>query len=71
MKKVILVLSVLFSSCNSKTRIDFEEKINPIKLKDGEYYSNMNSQNGISIRGNKIAFFEKMKFESNDIYAFV
>ncbi|TDE01869.1 hypothetical protein [Flavobacterium sandaracinum] len=65
--KLILLVFIL-TSCQNKT---YEERINKTKLIEGEYYSELNSQNGISVRENKIAFFEKMKFNSEDIYEYV
>lgn len=66
---IIVVFFLLFLiSCVKKT---YDERLNDIKLIDGEYYSALNSENGLSIRGDKLAFFEKMTFDSSDIYEYV
>ena len=59
MKNIICIMFILLLSCNSKEKIEIVNITNPIILKDGEFYSKSYPQNGISIRGNKIAFFEK------------
>lgn len=69
--KLLLTISlVIFILSSCKNRV-YEERINLIKLNEGEYYSELNSGNGISIRENKIAFFENMKFSSDDIYEYI
>ena len=65
---ITLVLLIVLVSCKSKI---YEERINKIKLTEGEYYSELNSEDGISIRENKISFFENMNFNSEDIYQYV
>lgn len=62
------VLLIILVSCKNKV---YEERINKIKLTEGEYYSELNSEDGISIRENKISFFENMNFNSEDIYQYV
>ena len=65
---LLFLLILIFSSCENKI---YKERINKMKLSEGEYYSELNSENGISIRKNKIAFFEKMEFNSENIYEYV
>jgi hypothetical protein len=64
----LIFLIFILTACHKKT---YEERINKSKLNEGEYYSELNSQNGISVRENKIAFFENMTFNSEDIYEYV
>lgn len=62
------VLLIILVSFKNKA---YEERINKIKLTEGEYYSELNSEDGISIRENKISFFENMNFNSENIYQYV
>ena len=57
MKKVIIILFISLNFFTSCENIVYLEKINNVSLKNGEYYSIQNNQNGISVRENKIAFF--------------
>lgn len=66
---ITLILAMItVTSCQNKA---YQERINKAKLTKGEYYSELNSENGISIRENKIAFFKNMEFNSDDIYEYV
>jgi len=68
--KLIIKFFLLINLVSCKNKI-YEERINKIKLTEGEYYSELNSEDGISIRENKISFFENMNFNSEDIYQYV
>ena len=69
--KLLSTISLLIFILSSWKNKLYEEKISFIKLNEGEYYSELNSENGISVRENKIAFFENMKFSSEDIYEYI
>lgn len=57
----ILLLPFLFNSCENKVLKISKPSINPI-LGRGEWLDTSDTLNGISVRKDKIAFFEKMKF---------
>ena len=63
---VLTALSFL-QSCNENRTIKSIEQNNKQTLKNGEWLSLSDSLSGISIRENKIAFFKKMEFNSEDI----
>lgn len=69
--KLTATLILLMFTIASCKKIAYEERINKTKLIEGEYYSKLNSQNGFSVRENKIAFFEKMEFKSENIYEYI
>ena len=66
---LIYVLTALFflQSCNENRTIKSIELNNKQTLKNGEWLSLSDSLSGVSIRENKIAFFKKMEFNSEDI----
>jgi hypothetical protein len=73
--KIILILSILIVSFLIFRSITLKENLKLIKysriksqlLKKGEWISNSDSLSGISVRADKLAFFEKGTFESEDI----
>ena len=69
LKSIFLTSTILFlfQSCNENKIIKYAKLNNNQTLKKGEWISLTDSLAGISIRGNKIAFFKKMIFNSEDI----
>src|SRR6478672_5835515 len=69
MKKInlfIFLIPFIFCSCENKT-LKFS-KPNPNQfLGRGEWLDSSDTINGISVRENKIAFFKKMEFNSEQI----
>ena len=72
LKSIFLFLAILIvtQSCNEIKTIKYSKRNGNQILKKGEWLSSSDSLAGISIRGNKIAFFKKMVFNSEDIYEF-
>lgn len=72
MKKIAvnLIIILLLQSCNENKTIKYLKLNDNQTLKKGEWLSSTDSLAGISIRGNKIAFFKKMEFNSEDICGF-
>lgn len=72
MKKIAvnLIIILLLQSCNEKKTIKYLKLNENQTLKKGEWLSSTDTLAGISIRGNKIAFFKKMEFNSEDICEF-
>ncbi len=72
MKKITinLIIILLLQSCNENKTIKSVKLNDNQTLKKGEWLSSTDSLAGISIRGNKIAFFKKMVFNSEDICGF-
>lgn len=58
-------------SCNEIKTIKYRKISDYQILKKGEWLSSSDSLAGISVRGNKIAFFKKMVFNSEDICEFL
>ncbi|WP_298481473.1 hypothetical protein [uncultured Maribacter sp.] len=58
---------MLLTSCKTETK-SHEEIENPTEFKKGEWISDRDSLNGVSIRKGKLAFFENMKFVADSIY---
>ncbi len=68
-KSICIIFLILFSSCDNKKNITAE--LNSTQLiPEGEWISNSDSQSGISVREDKIAFFKNMEFKSDDIYKY-
>ncbi|WP_353151769.1 hypothetical protein [Flavobacterium sp.] len=68
---IILIPILYFKYLNIKENIIKSSKLNKQQIfQKGEWISNLDSSSGISIRENKIAFFKKMKFTSDDIYEY-
>ncbi len=68
-KSIYILILILFSSCNNKKNVKAE--LNSTQLiREGEWISNSDSQSGISIREDKIAFFKNMEFNSDAIYKY-
>jgi hypothetical protein len=72
MKKIAvnLIVILLLQSCYENKTIKNLKLNDNQTLKKGEWLSSTDSLAGISIRGNKIAFFKKMEFNSEDICGF-
>ncbi|SHF83945.1 hypothetical protein SAMN05443549_101530 [Flavobacterium fluvii] len=72
MKKITLnlIIILLLQSCNENKTIKYLKLNDNQTLKKGEWLSSTDSLAGISIRENKIAFFKKMVFNSEDICGF-
>ncbi len=72
MKKITvnLIIILLLQSCNENKTIKYLKLNDNQTLKKGEWLSSTDSLAGMSIRGNKIAFFKKMEFNSEDICGF-
>jgi len=68
MKKtfIFILLSLLFLSCKEEI-LKFSKINSNQNLGNGEWLDSSDTLNGISIRENKIAFFKKMEFNSEDI----
>ena len=63
------MIIIIFSNCDKKKTL--KTQLYPSQLiPKGEWISNSDSLSGISIRENKIAFFKKMEFNSEDIYKY-
>ena len=71
MMKILLCLIILifFSNRDRKKTIKVELSASQL-IPKGEWISNSDSQSGISIREDKIAFFKNMEFKSEDIYKY-
>lgn len=68
MKKISLIIIVLlFLSCKKEVVKLSKPNSNP-KLDRGEWLGTSDTVNGISIRENRIAFFKKMVFNSDQIF---
>lgn len=63
---LFIVLSLLFLSCKEEI-LKFSKINSNQNLGNGEWLDSSDTLNGISIRENKIAFFKKMEFNSEDI----
>ncbi len=61
------IIFLLLTSCKTETK-SHEEIENPTEFKKGEWISDRDSLNGVSIRKGKLAFFENMKFVADSIY---
>ena len=63
---LFITISLLFLSCKKET-IKLSKNNPNQNLGNGEWLDSSDTLNGISVRKNKIAFFEKMVFNSEDI----
>jgi hypothetical protein len=61
------LILILLISCKTEPK-KLVEIENPTEFKEGEWISNKDSLNGISIRKGMLAFFENMKFPGDSIY---
>ncbi|MEO8234032.1 MAG: hypothetical protein ABI549_01340 [Flavobacterium sp.] len=72
MKKYSLLfisISLLLLSCKEEI-LKFSKVNSNQNLGNGEWLDSSDTLNGISIRENKIAFFKKMEFNSEDIFKY-
>jgi hypothetical protein len=65
-KFILLVISFLLISCETKVQKTSKLSLNQM-LGNGEWLDSSDTLNGISIRGNRIAFFTNMKFTSSQV----
>jgi hypothetical protein len=66
---LFILFSFLFLSCKEKV-LKFSKINSNQNLGNGEWLDSSDTLNGISIRDNKIAFFKKMEFNSEDIFKY-
>ena len=62
----LLLLTILFVSCKNEIK-KISQNSSDQNLGKGEWLDSSDTLNGISIRNNKIAFFKKMKFSSDQV----
>ena len=67
----IILFCLIFFSCKKKGNCKGEIIIKKDLLKKGEWIKKNDSNFGISIRDNKLAFFQNMKFTSDDIFEYL
>lgn len=65
----LIFISISFVSCEKET-VKLSKLSTNQNLGQGEWLDSSDSLNGISIRENKIAFFKKMEFNSDQISQF-
>jgi hypothetical protein len=70
-KLLFLITLLLNYSCNdAKDIVKISKQNKQNFINEGEWFSDLDSMSGISVRNNKIAFFKNFKFSSDDIYEF-
>jgi hypothetical protein len=65
-KSILLVISFFLISCEVKVQKTYRLSSNQL-LGNGEWLDSSDTLNGISIRGNRIAFFKNMEFTSDQM----
>ena len=60
---------IFLISCQTENKT-YSEIENPAKFKSGEWVNQEDSLNGISIRKDRLAFYENNKFTADSIYKF-
>ncbi|UMY64549.1 MULTISPECIES: hypothetical protein [unclassified Flavobacterium] len=67
---LLALIAMLFIGCEQKIEKRTQVSMNP-GIGEGEWLNASDTVNGLSIRGNKIAFFKNMQFDSDQIFEYV